>query len=381
MSAPIADASGRELHEAQWWQREADGRLRCNLCPRHCRIGEGQHGYCLIRANRGGRLYSLAYAAPAAVQVDPIEKKPLHHFLPGTRVLSLGTAGCSLGCSFCQNWDLVRSAERQTHARMLTPEEVVQLAAHEGCPSIAFTYNEPTVWGEYVMDISRIARLHGIKTILVTNGFITREAFHDLYRHIDAANVDLKAFTEDFYRRQTLAHLQPILETLRWIHFETPVWLEITHLMIPGLNDDPLETRRLANWVRANLGPDIPVHFTAFHPDYKLAHRPETPPETLRDARAIARQAGLRFAYEGNVVSEGLDTYCPDCRALLIKRSQRGTFDNRLRNGECPNCDRPIPGRWAEAQEFTLPHRPHAAGHGPHDKPATHGPPWRKPCG
>ena len=381
MSGHDLTESVRDLHEARWWQAEPDGRLRCDLCPRRCRIGDGQHGYCLIRANRGGRLYSLAYAAPAAVQVDTIEKKPLNHFLPGTRILSLGTAGCSLGCSFCQNWDLVRSAERQTHARMLSPEEVVQLAMHEDCPSIAFTYNEPTVWAEYVVDISRVARQHGLKTVMVTNGYVTREAFHDLYHHIDAANVDLKAFSEDFYRRQTLSHLQPVLETLRWIRTETPVWLEVTHLMIPGLNDEPDETRRLAGWVLENLGPDVPLHFTAFHPDYKLTDRPATPPATLHDARVLAGQLGLRYVYEGNVVSDGLDTTCPACHALLIRRSHHATLENRLSDGACPHCGLAIPGRWGASRSSSGPLRPQSTRAGHVHRPAPHAPPGRKPCG
>ena len=227
------------LHEARWWEPEPGGRVHCYLCPRHCHIGEGQSGFCFIRVNQGGRLYSLGYGSPAALQIDPIEKKPLNHFLPGTQVFSLGTAGCNMGCFFCQNWDISKSKHDQVHSTAVPPEDVPLLALQYGCPSIAFTYNEPTIWGEYVVDICRAAKRHGVKTVMVSNGYITREAFHDIYDHVDAANIDLKAFTEDFYGKITLTHLAPVLETLQWLKNETNVWFEITNLMIPTLNDDP----------------------------------------------------------------------------------------------------------------------------------------------
>jgi pyruvate formate lyase activating enzyme len=337
------------FHEALWWEPEPGGKVHCYLCPRHCHIGEGQSGFCFIRANQGGKLYSLGYARPAALQIDPIEKKPLSHFLPGTRVFSMGTAGCNMGCFFCQNWDISKSRSDQVGSAHVPPEDVVELALRYGCPSIAFTYNEPTIWGEYVIDICRAAREKGIRTVMVSNGYITREAFHDIYDHVDAANIDLKAFTENFYGRITLTHLQPVLETLQWLKNETNVWFEITNLIIPTLNDAPEETRALAEWVLEHLGPDVPLHFTAFHPDFKLRDKPRTPPETLHAARQLALAVGLHFVYEGNIRGNGANTSCPSCKTLLIRRDWHDVLENHLRNGCCPNCGLAIAGRWTGA--------------------------------
>ena len=336
-----------DLHEARWWEPMTEGRVHCYLCPRHCHIGEGQSGFCFIRANQGGKLYSLGYASPAALQIDPIEKKPLNHFLPGTRVFSLGTAGCNMGCFFCQNWDISKSKSDQVRSTHIPPEDVVALAIQNGCPSIAFTYNEPTIWGEYVIDICHAAREAGISTVMVTNGYVTREAFHDIYDHVDAANVDLKAFTEEFYGRMTLTHLQPVLDMLTWLKQETSVWFEITNLIIPTLNDDPREIRQLAEWILRHLGPDVPLHFTAFHPDFKLKDKPGTPPETLHTARRIALEAGLHYVYEGNIHSEAAHTYCPGCGRILVRRSWHDVLENLVRDGACPSCGQAIPGRWA----------------------------------
>jgi pyruvate formate lyase activating enzyme len=339
--------SAPALHEALWWEPEAANRVHCYLCPRHCHIGHGQSGFCYIRVNQNGKLYSLGYASPAAMQIDPIEKKPLNHFLPGTRIFSMGTAGCNMGCFFCQNWDISKSHQDQVNARHVPPEDVPVLAKQYGCSSLAFTYNEPTIWGEYIIDICKAARPLGLKTVMVTNGYITREAFHDIYDHIDAANVDLKAFTENFYGKITLTHLQPVLDTLAWLKKETSVWFEITNLMIPTLNDDPDETRKLAEWILANLGPDVPLHFTAFHPDFKLQDKPPTPPETLHRARQIAREVGLHYVYEGNIYSEAANTHCPKCNHLLVRRSWHTVAENRLTKGNCPRCHTAIPGHWS----------------------------------
>ena len=338
------------LYEARWWEAEPGGKVHCYLCPRHCHIGEGQAGFCFIRANEGGKLYSLGYAHPAALQVDPIEKKPLNHFLPGTRVFSMGTAGCNMGCFFCQNWDISKSRADQVGAIYIPPEDVVQLAIQHGCPSIAFTYNEPTIWGEYVIDISQAAKEYGINTVMVSNGYTTYEAFHDIYDHIDAANIDLKAFTENFYSRVTLSHLQPVLETLEWLKKETNVWFEMTNLVIPTLNDAPAETRALCEWVLEHLGPDVPLHFTAFHPDFKLRDIPGTPPATLHAARAAALEMGLHYVYEGNIRSDGAHTYCPSCKTLLIRRSWHDVQEIHLEDGCCPKCGFAIPGRWTNVR-------------------------------
>ena len=342
-----------ELHEARWWEAEPNDKVHCYLCPRHCHIGKGQSGFCFIRVNEGGKLYNLGYAHPAALQIDPIEKKPLNHFLPGTRIFSMGTAGCNMGCFFCQNWDISKSRSDQVHSNYIPPEDVVLLAIRNGCPSIAFTYNEPTIWGEYVIDICQAAKEHALNTVMVSNGYITYEAFHDIYDHVDAANIDLKAFTENFYGKITLTHLQPVLETLEWLKNETNVWFEITNLIIPTLNDAADETRKLSEWVLEHLGPDVPLHFTAFHPDFKLQDKPRTPPETLHAARAVALDAGLHYVYEGNIYSDGAHTSCPSCKTLLIRRSWHDVQQNRLKNGCCPKCGLAIPGRWSNPRGQT----------------------------
>jgi pyruvate formate lyase activating enzyme len=259
----------------------------------------------------------------------------------------MGTAGCNMGCFFCQNWDISKSRSDQVHSTLIPPEDVVLLAIRNGCPSIAFTYNEPTIWGEYVIDICHAAKEHGLNTVMVSNGYITYEAFHDIYDHVDAANIDLKAFTENFYGKITLTHLKPVLDVLKWLKNETNVWFELTNLIIPTLNDAEAETRQLSEWVLENLGPDVPLHFTAFHPDFKLQDKPRTPPATLHAARAIALETGLHYVYEGNVYSDGAHTTCPACKTLLIGRSWHDVQQNRLRNGHCPNCNLAIPGRWS----------------------------------
>jgi pyruvate formate lyase activating enzyme len=344
MGAAVAPETS-QLYKARWWDTLPDGKLHCYLCPRHCHIGDGQTGFCYIRKNIGGTLYNLGYAQPAAIQIDPIEKKPLNHFMPGTRIFSMGTAGCNMGCFFCQNWDISKSKSDQINSTHLDPDRVVAAAIHYGCPSLAFTYNEPTIWAEYVIDISKVAHRAGLKTVMVTNGYITRDALFDVYEHIDAANVDLKAFTERFYAKTTLTHLQPVLDTLKALRHETDVWFEITNLMIPTLNDASDETKELCAWVLANLGDDVPLHFTAFHPDFKLRDKPNTPPETLHHARRIAMDMGLKFVYEGNIYSDGGNTICPGCKRTLVKRWWHKVSDvHILEGGCCEYCNAHIPG-------------------------------------
>jgi len=342
-------ATQPKLHEARWWETMPSGKLHCYLCPRHCQIGEGLPGFCFIRKNIGGRLYNLGYAQPAAVQVDPIEKKPLNHFMPGTKVFSMGTAGCNMGCFFCQNWDISKSKADQVNSLHLEPEAVVLAAIEYNCPSLAFTYNEPTIWGEYVIDIAKVAHESGLKTVMVTNGYITREAIHDVYEHIDAANVDLKAFTENFYSKVTLTHLEPVLDALKILRRETSVWFELTNLIIPTLNDASEEIRELCGWVLENLGDDVPLHFTAFHPDFKLRDKPNTPPQTIHRARHIALEMGLKYVYEGNIVSDGADTVCPGCKQIVVKRSWHSVSDVRVNeDGTCRNCGTKISGYFAK---------------------------------
>jgi pyruvate formate lyase activating enzyme len=332
-------------HPARWWRRDEDGRITCLLCPRFCRLGEGQAGFCFIRRHEAGELVSLGYGRPTGFAVDPIEKKPLNHFLPGSSILSFGTAGCNLGCRFCQNWDLSKARPEDLPARDATPAQVVALARREGCPSIAYTYNDPVIFAEYVIDTAREARAAGIRNVLVTAGYVTPEAREELFHFVDAANIDLKGFTEDFYYRHSGGHLEPVLDTLRWLKRETGVWVEITTLLIPGLNDSPGEVRRESEWIVEHLGPDVPLHFTAFHPSFRMMDRPPTPPETLRGAREIARAAGVRYVYLGNVLdAEGQCTWCPGCGAALIERGWHDVRRNRLDGNRCAACGTLIAG-------------------------------------
>jgi len=342
------------MKEALWWRTEADGRILCTLCPRFCRIGKGQAGFCYIRKNIDGELYSLGYGKPTGFAIDPIEKKPLNHFLPGTGILSFGTAGCNLGCRFCQNWSISKAKLDDAQSLSAGPEEVVQLALTHNVPSIAFTYNDPVIWGEFVIDVSRLARECGLKSVMVTAGYITPEARPEVYRYIDAANVDLKAFTERFYHKLTFSHLDPVLDTLKWLKNETGIWLEITNLIIPGENDDPEEAKQLCRWVLENLGDSVPIHFTAFHPDFKMMDKPRTPTATLKRARQIALSAGVKYCYVGNVLDdEGQTTFCPSCGRALIRRSWHDILDYQLIESHCP-CGQKIPG-YFPAREKTAP--------------------------
>jgi pyruvate formate lyase activating enzyme len=335
------------MKDALWWRTEDDRKILCTLCPRFCRLGEGQAGFCYIRKNIEGKLYSLGYGTSTGFAVDPIEKKPLNHFLPGTGVLSFGTAGCNLGCRFCQNWSISKAKLDEAHSLEASPQQVVELAIRHQVPSIAFTYNDPVIWGEFVIDISRCARERGLKSVMVTAGYITPEARAAVFRYIDAANVDLKAFTERFYHKVTFAHLDPVLDTLKWLRNETSIWFEMTNLMIPGENDDPDETRRLCDWVLNHLGDSVPLHFTAFHPDFRMTDKPKTPAATLQRARQIARSAGLKYCYVGNVFDDaGQTTYCPACGTALIRRNWHDILEYRLVEDSCP-CGEKIPGRFA----------------------------------
>lgn len=330
--------------EARFYEKIADQRVRCYLCPRYCEIGEGQTGFCFVRKNEQGTLYSLAYANPYAVHLDPIEKKPLSHFLPGTQVLSLGTAGCNLGCKFCQNWDISKARYDQQRAQTLSPEQVVQLALAQHSPSIAFTYNDPTIWAEYAIDIAKVAHAHGLKTVMVTAGYITPEVLPDVYDHMDAANIDLKSFTENFYRKTCLAHLAPVLETLKLLKQRGTTWIEITNLIIPTLNDALAEIREMCLWLLEYLGPEVPLHFTAFHPDFKLMHLPQTSNAVLEEARLLAMELGIHYVYVGNVhTREGNNTYCPQCRTLLIERSWHSVRAINVEDNSCPCCGHAIP--------------------------------------
>ncbi len=332
--------------KARWWHAAEKG-VVCELCPRLCSLAEGQRGFCFVRKNVAGSLVLTTYGKSTGFCIDPIEKKPLNHFFPGTATLSFGTAGCNLGCKFCQNWDISKARKTERLSEDAQPDRIVAAAEVSGCHSIAFTYNDPITWAEYVMDTARVAHAAGLKTVAVTAGSIRAGARAEFFEHIDAANVDLKAFTEDFYRKWTLSELAPVLDTLQWLKRETDVWLEVTNLLIPGLNDGAQEIRELSGWILEHLGAEVPLHFSAFHPDYQLTEIQRTPHSTLLRAREIARALGLRYVYVGNVHDvQNQSTYCPDCDALLMERDhfQLGQF--RLENGSCPNCHQRIAGRF-----------------------------------
>jgi pyruvate formate lyase activating enzyme len=337
----------------RYWHRvpgdAGQGRIQCDLCPRFCKLLEGQRGLCFVRAREGDQIVLKTYGRSSGFCVDPIEKKPLNHFLPGTPVLSFGTAGCNLACRFCQNWDISKSREVDTLADSATPEVVARAAARLGCASVAFTYNDPVIFLEYAVDVADACRAAGIRTVAVTAGEICPEPRADFYRHMDAANVDLKGFTERFYRKICGGELAPVLDTLRYLKHETAVWFEITTLLIPGENDADAELDAMTRWVAAELGPDVPIHFTAFHPDYRMLDVPPTPPATLSRARRIALANGLRYAYTGNVHDvEGGTTLCHHCGQRLIGRDWYVLTDWHLTaDGACDRCGTPLPGRFA----------------------------------
>jgi len=338
--------------KTRYWHVLEDGRVQCDLCPRYCKLREGQRGMCFVRACEGGEIVLTTYNRSSGFCIDPIEKKPLNHFLPGTAVLSFGTAGCNLACKFCQNWDISKSREIDTLSAQATPEAIARAAASTGCRSVAFTYNDPVIFMEYAVDVAKACRERGIQTVAVTAGEICEEPRREFYRHIDAANVDLKAFTEDFYWKLCKGSLENVLETLVYLRHETQVWFEITTLLIPGHNDSSDEIERESAWIRENLGVDTPLHFSAFHPDFMMRDVPPTPPETLTRARKIAMDQGLRYVYVGNVHDEsGSSTYCHACGEKLIGRDwYRLTAWNLDEEGRCAKCRTPLPGRFeAEA--------------------------------
>ena len=331
---------------ARYWHPLEDGRIQCDLCPQGCRLHDGQRGLCFVRARQGEQMVLTTYGRSSGFCVDPIEKKPLNHFLPGTPVLSFGTAGCNLTCLFCQNWDISKSREAHTLTDQASPESIAATAHRLGCRSVAFAYNDPMVFHEYAVDVAQACREAGLKSVAVTAGYVRTEPRAEFYHFMDAANVDLKGFTEEFYRHTCGGHLEPVLETLEYIRHETDVWLEITTLLIPGLNDSRQEIDEFTRWVLENLGPSVPLHFSAFHPDWKLTDRPSTPPATLRMARRTALDNGLRYVYTGNVHDpEGDSTYCDQCGQRVIGRDWYALTEwNLTDDGRCTSCDRPCHG-------------------------------------
>ena len=336
-------------YPARYWHRIDDGRLQCDLCPRDCKLHEGQRGACFVRARHADQMILTTYGRSSGFCIDPIEKKPLHHFYPGSSVLSFGTAGCNLACRFCQNWDISKSHDMDRLMDQAAHEAIANAARQYGCKSVAFTYNDPVIFAEYAMDVADACHAHGIQTVAVTAGYLHAPARRDFFSRIDAANVDLKAFSDDFYFKLTGSHLQPVLDTLLYLRHETDVWFEITTLLIPGHNDSDAELTALSRWVCQHLGAALPLHFSAFHPDHRMRDVPTTPPATLIRARHIARQEGLQHVYTGNVHNaEGDTTFCPHCAAPLIVRDWYLIKQYRLdTTGHCPDCGTPLAGHFA----------------------------------
>jgi pyruvate formate lyase activating enzyme len=330
----------------EWHHATNRGRVQCDLCPRNCVLSEGQRGFCFVREARGGEVVLTSYGRASGFCVDPVEKKPLNHFYPGTSVLSFGTAGCNLGCRFCQNWEVSKAREMERLTDQAEPDAIARSAKRAGCKSIAFTYNDPVIFAEYAIDCALAAHEHGVKAVAVTAGYIGERAREAFFRPMDAANVDLKAFTEGFYKKLCFAELGPVLDTLRYLKHETSVWFEVTTLLIPGHNDSEAEVAALSEWMMAELGPDVPLHFTAYHPDFKL-DAPHTPASTLRRAREQALRTGLHHVYTGNVLDvEGQSTYCAACRSVLIEREGYSVRAFRIKDGACARCGASVAGRF-----------------------------------
>jgi pyruvate formate lyase activating enzyme len=342
-----------ETYPGRWWHRLDDGRIQCDLCPRECRLHEGQRGACFVRARHEDGIILTTYGRSSGFCLDPIEKKPLNHFLPGTSVLSFGTAGCNLGCRFCQNSSISKAREMDVLMDRASPPAIAQAAVESGARSVAFTYNDPVIFAEYAMDAADACREAGIASVAVTAGYMSPEPRREFYAKMDAANVDLKGFTEKFYAKLTSSQLAPVLDTLAYLRHETKVWFEITTLLIPGANDSDAELRDECRWIFRELGDDVPVHFTAFHPDYKMTDLPPTPAATLQRARRIAQDEGLRHVYTGNVHDrEGGTTYCTHCGEALIVRDWYRIEDYALTaDGKCPSCATPLAGRF---ERFSL---------------------------
>jgi pyruvate formate lyase activating enzyme len=345
---------------ARYWHRLDDGRIRCDLCPRYCKLHDGQQGLCFVRARQGDRMVLTTYGRSSGYCIDPIEKKPLNHFLPWTPILSFGTAGCNLACKFCQNWDMSKAREMDVLADQASPELIARAAKQSGCNSVAYTYNDPIVFMEYAIDVAQACRELGIKSVAVTAGYICDEPRREFFNHMDAANVDLKGFTEDFYYKICGGHLQPVLDTLVYLRHRTNVWLEVTTLLIPGENDSEQELEAMTQWAVEHLGVDVPWHFTAFHPDWKMLGKPSTSYRTLQRAREIAIKNGMRYVYTGNVHDEaGASTYCPHCGKKVIGRDGYDiTAWHLTGNGHCEYCNTPIaglfqgpPGTWGSRRQ------------------------------
>ncbi|MDV5121497.1 MAG: AmmeMemoRadiSam system radical SAM enzyme [Candidatus Scalindua sp.] len=332
--------------EAMYYKKLPDIRVECELCPRACQVADLERGYCGVRENRNGKYYTLVHSRVCSRYADPIEKKPLFHYLPGTKAYSIATAGCNIECKFCQNWQISQFRPEQIDNIKLTPEEVIRFAQEKKCDTIAYTYSEPVVFYEYMYDTARVGKREGVGSVMISNGYIKKEPLVELCKELSAVKIDFKAFTEKFYKETCSGELKPILETLVTLK-EIGIWFEIVMLVIPTLNDSDKELNDMCSWIYENLGPDVPVHFSRFHSTYKIKNLPPTPTKTLEKARNIAIESGLNFAYTGNVPGHpGESTYCPDCKEVLIKRVGYTILQYSLNGNKCGNCKHPIPGVW-----------------------------------
>jgi len=345
-AAPLPAEDSRFIVEARFYEKLAYKKIRCKLCPRECVIDDRERGYCGVRENRGGSYYSLVHSRVCAAHIDPIEKKPFFHFRPGTLAFSVSTAGCNVNCKFCQNWDISQSRPEQVRSDYLPPGDLARLAQHYQCPSLAYTYGEPVVFYEYMTDAAEAGHAQGIKSVVVTGGYIQQDALKKLCQAVDAIKVDLKAFSEKYYKEVVNGELKPVLDALVTIQ-KLGMWSEIVYLVVPTLNDSEAEFRALAQWVKANLGVDVPLHFSRFHPQYLLKNLPPTPLETLERAKAIADAEGLHYVYLGNIPAHPAEsTYCPKCRRAVIERIGFTVTEMHLRKGKCEYCQQAIPGVW-----------------------------------
>lgn len=346
--ADTAGPARADVRTGRWWHVVEDGRIQCDLCPRNCRLQEGQRGYCFVRERRGGALCLTTWGRSSGFCLDPIEKKPLAHFHPGTAVLSFGTAGCNLGCRYCQNHEISAARRWDRLGQEATPADIAGTAQSWGVPQVAFTYNDPVIYAEYAIDTARACQERGVRTVAVTAGYIGAVARADFFDPMDATNIDLKGFDEDFYRRVTGAHLRDVLETISWVVNQGRTWVELTTLLIPGLNDSEVRLREQCHWILSELGADVPLHFSAFHPDHRMLDVPPTSPSSLRRAREIALEEGLHFVYTGNVHDvEGDTTRCAICEEVLIVRDWYSILEYRVRpEGTCPTCGTVLPGHF-----------------------------------
>jgi pyruvate formate lyase activating enzyme len=345
---------GVARHPAMYWEPMPDKKVKCTLCPRECEVADVERGYCGVRENQGGEYQTLVYGALCSANVDPIEKKPLFHYLPGTDAFSIATAGCNIECKFCQNWRISQFRPEQVESALVPPEHLVRACRRHDCPTIAYTYSEPVVFYEYMHDTAAVARQHGIGSVMISNGYIQEKPMRQLCQHLTGVKIDFKAFTEKFYSEWCAGHLKPVLETLETLK-DVGIWFEMVDLIVPTLNDSPGEIKQMSKWVVKHLGPDVPMHFTRFSPTYRVTNLPRTPVKTLERCREIALDAGVHYVYAGNVAMHpGENTYCHSCGRELIRRVGFRVVANNIKDGKCPKCDTPIPGVWSQKQALAF---------------------------